>query len=376
MIGTHRVVRTDGQGRVCLEVAAAAAERGWRVTLLCDRADEDLASHPAVRFVRVPAAGLPGQLLRQAAYARRLTAALPRPAGPDTVVLLNGDIAGGAPSDLNVAHFVHSAYRRHLRVRGLRSVYHRAYAEQHARGERTAFAAAWRAVAVSARVRDELVQEVGVPEEKVVVIPNGVDLKEFHPLRDGEERPLRELAGCSDDELLALFVGDLRSERKGFGTVLQAVAQTPGVRVVAVGGQDGGPFPAMAKRLGITDRVVFLGRRDDVPGLMRQADVFVFPSAYEPFGLVVTEALASGVPVVCGPEVGAAPHAGDGGVMLRGSGDVEGLVAALSGLRDDADERGRRSIAARSAAEACGWGAMASAYLELAEAALEAKQVG
>ncbi len=359
---------TDGQGQVCLRLALAAAEADWQVQLLCDAADERLLKHPAVAFQRVPAARCPTQLLRQAAYAARLRRAVDVLRGPDAVVLLNGDAAGSAASDVNVAHFVHSSFRNQLRPSGPRSAYRRLYSELHARGERRAFAAAGVVVAVSNRVREELVADAGVPAEKIRVIPNGVDVSQFRPCDVATTRQLREQVGCDASELLAIFVGDLRSERKGFGRVLEAVAATPGVRLVAVGGHEGGPFPAKAKGLGVAYRVTFLGRRSDVADLLRQADVMTFPSVYEPFGLVVVEALASGVPVICGPEVGAATYVPDEPVLrLRDASDVAGLAGALRTLRDDRESLERLRQRSRASAENVTWTKMTAAYLRLFE---------
>ena len=360
LIGTHRVTRTDGQGRVCLEIARAAAAAGWNVTTLCDEADP----LGGVEHVRIPAATAPTQLIKQSVYKRRLTRAIDARRKPGVTVLLNGDVAGGAASDLNVCHFVHSAFRKQVVPTTPHAAYRRLYAEMHAWGERAAYANTRRVVAVSDVVRTELIEHAHVPAERIVTIPNGVDPIEFRPATVGEPRPLRDQLGVAADELLAIFVGDLRSPRKGFGHVLHAVARVPGVRVAAVGGHEGGPFPAMAKRFDVADRVHFLGRRSDVPALMRQADVMPFPSGYEPFGLVVTEALASGVPVICGPEVGAAA------VMTRpptlaAHDDVDGLATELQRLRDDPAALASLRLEARSAAESATWSSMADQYMRL-----------
>ncbi|MEM6392366.1 MAG: glycosyltransferase family 4 protein [Planctomycetota bacterium] len=366
LIGTHRVVSTDGQGRVNMKVAEAAVAAGWDVTVLADEMDAGLAGREGVVFERVPASRVPAQMVKQSVYGRRLRAAVRRRRA-GRLVLLNGDIAGGEPADVNAAHFVHTAYLKYCDGTGLRGAYRRAYHRLRAKGERAAFAAAGGVVAVSDRVRQELVEDVGVPGDRVVVIPNGVDPEEFRPLEPGEARPLRDEVGCGEGGLLAMFVGDLRSPRKGFGTVLRALAEVQGVWLVAVGGHESGPFPAMAEELGVSDRVWFLGRRSDVSGLLRQADVMPFPSAYEPFGLVVSEAMASGVPVVCGPEVGAGGLIREGGMKLRGHDDVAGLASALAGLRDDPARLERMRWAARDEVMGATWGAMGQAYVELLE---------
>jgi len=130
----------------------------------------------------------------------------------------------------------------------------------------------------------------------------------------------------------------------------------------------GSPFPALAQRLGVADRVSFLGFRDDVARLLRASDLFVFPSRYETFALVVLEALASGVPVVTARSVGAAglvtPECG---LVLPDSEDAAALARALRLLVEDAPLRERMGRTAREVAQAHGWAQMAEAYFRLYE---------
>ena len=94
--------------------------------------------------------------------------------------------------------------------------------------------------------------------------------------------------------------------RKNLDTVLQALVGASGVHLAVVGAREGSPYPALAERLGVADRVHFLGFRRDMAQIMQAVDIFVFPSRYEPFGIVVLEAMASGVPVILAATVGAA----------------------------------------------------------------------
>lgn len=367
-IVTHVVGRGDGQGRVNDEVAQALLRRGHRVDLLATHVDADLAERDGVTWHRVPPSRLPTALLRNQAFAWRTAARLRRHRPGLDAVLLNGAITW-APGDLNAAHMVHSAWLRSpahtARVRrGPYAWYQWLYTAWNARWERRAFAEAGLVVAVSEAVRDQVLA-LGLEAHRVRVIPNGVDLQEFRPgPADRHDLPVPEGA------VTALFAGDLQTSRKNLDTVLHALVDVPGLHLLVAGATDGSPYPALAGRLGLDGRVHFLGYRRDVPRLMRAADLFVLPTRYEPFGLVLVEALATGLPVVTARTAGAAPIVeAAGGTVLDDPDDVAALARALQTLAADAELRARLGTRARAAAEAHGFGRMAEQYADLIEAA-------
>jgi glycosyltransferase involved in cell wall biosynthesis len=152
---------------------------------------------------------------------------------------------------------------------------------------------------VVATCTDEVreLRALGMPPERAVVIPCGVDIGTFRPLRvPPSSRPR------------LLVIGRI-VERKGVGNAIEALAQLPGVELVVAGGPsvellETDPevvrLRAVAQRLGVADRVKFVGavRRADVPALMASADVVVAVPWYEPFGIVPLEAMACGRPIV------------------------------------------------------------------------------
>lgn len=143
---------------------------------------------------------------------------------------------------------------------------------------------------------EELVR-MGVPRHQARVVPCGVDLDLFRPDASGApERPR------------LLSIGRL-VPRKGVQTVVQALPCLPEVELVVGGGLPIGDLDrdeevnrlrAEADRLGVSGQVRFVGQvaRQDVPGLMRSATAVVCVPWYEPFGMVVLEAMACGVPVI------------------------------------------------------------------------------
>jgi glycosyltransferase involved in cell wall biosynthesis len=147
---------------------------------------------------------------------------------------------------------------------------------------------------------------------------------------------------------------------------LRALAQTPGVHLAVAGGLEGSPYPAMARQLGLSERVHWLGFRRDVDALMRAADLFVFPSRYEPFALVILEAMASGLPLITASTVGAAELVTpDCGLIVSDPEDAGALAEALRELSADGPLRQRMGCAARGIAEGCRWEQMADRYLAL-----------
>ncbi|MEM6551167.1 MAG: glycosyltransferase family 4 protein [Planctomycetota bacterium] len=374
-IVTHRLLRTDGQGKINYELALRLAERGQTVELVSSELDGPLKGAANTSWHAVPLPGwLPTQLLRNQWFAfgsrRRLRAMRKVGKRPDLIVV-NGGITYHR-ADVNIAMFVHS-YWKTVELpedgagRGVGSwvqqVYHRFYAWFNAVWEKRAFRRASASVGLAGLVEDQLRRCVGVPTKRVHVIEPGVDGEHFQALTEGEATPLREEMGVAAGERLGIFVGDLGSRRKNLELVLKAMTEVDGVRLAVVGGTTRSVYPGMAESMGLSERVRFLGRRSDVAELVRQADVFCFPSRYDPWALVVTEALASGVPVVVGPEVGASAAVEDGvnGHLLAHAEDLEGMTAALRRVVEDGLSVERRRAVRASVMERT-WDRMTDEY--------------
>jgi len=388
-IVTQHFRRTDGQGRINYEVAYELARRGGHdVTLISMQVTMPLKDTPGVVWhpVTIPA-WVRGSLLRFQMFAlaagRVLRSLDHRADRRLDLVQVNGFNVYYRAADVNVAMFVHTDwFRSRFRPRfkwrgGARALYRTAYTWLNAWLEKGAFRNARRVVALSPLVADSLVRDIGIARDRIIVIPPGVDTEEFRPLRPGEPNALRARCDLPDDAFALFFTGDIATNRKNLDLVLDTLAALePTFHLAVAGRADGSPYPARARALGIAPRVHFLGHCDDVATLLRGADAFVFPSHYDTFGLVVTEAMASGVPVITAPSVGAASviTPGRDGLVLRSSDDQDGLKAALRRLARDRHEAGRISRAARATAETLTWEAMARRYEALYQEVIAEKK--
>jgi len=208
-------------------------------------------------------------------------------------------------------------------------------------------------VAVSQRAKWDIMAQYSVPGEKIVVLYNGVDLDRFHPAKRGESRDrIRNRWKVPCDAPLVLFVGS-GFRRKGLDQLL-SLWNSPGLDRVflLVVGADARLDRYQARADVVAPgRVVFAGRQDDIENYYAAADVVALPSLQEAFGNVVLEALATGLPVLVSPDVGAAEILR--GSLLQGIVDpnngAEKIAAQLLGLlersKDPCSMRQARSLA-------------------------------
>ena len=152
-------------------------------------------------------------------------------------------------------------------------------------------------IAVSPAVRRRLVRW-GVPEQKLTVIPNGVDLgRVAFDIARGKQ--VRAEFGIGPDDYVIGVLGRLDSNKQ-VNLVIEAAAPmlVPGVTLLIVGkGGERARLEEMAGQHGVADRVVFAGERNDVGAMLSAMDLLVASSREETFGLSVVEALANGLPV-------------------------------------------------------------------------------
>jgi len=334
-------VLTGGMDRANYALADYLSRGGRAVELVAHRAAPELLARSRVTFRRVPkpwgsyALGEPflDRIGRRAA--RRASAAGAR-------VVVNGGncIARG----LNWVHYVHAAYtpEQPRTAHGLRRFLGHVGA---LRTERAALRAATRVVANSHATRRVLIEKLGVPEERAVVIYYGIDRTRFSTVVQGGAPAARARLGWPERPTVA-FIGALGDRRKGFDTLFDAWSElcrgsSWDADLVAIGsGADLGHFRDLARRRGLEARVRLLGFRTDVDELLGACDALVAPTRYEAFGLGVAEALARGLPALVSRSAGVAelyPRELEG-CLLDDPESVSEIVTRLGRWRQNMDE--------------------------------------
>jgi glycosyltransferase involved in cell wall biosynthesis len=194
------------------------------------------------------------------------------------------------------------------------------------------------AVHVTAEVEAVELRALALPFRRLALIPIGVECPETHaPLMAG---PFASLPAR-----YALFLSRI-NWKKGLDRLLQAWVHVPEVSLVIAGNDEEGYQPkleAQARKLGISDRVLFVGpaSNEDKWALYERADLFLLPSYSENFGIVVAEAMAMGCPVIVTPDVGAGELVmeADAGVII--SNEPAHLADAVRRLLADREARRR-----------------------------------
>ncbi|MBB5937168.1 glycosyltransferase [Streptomyces zagrosensis] len=365
-------VDAGGQNVHVAHLAAALAQRGHRVTVYTRKDAPDLpdrvVSRPGVEVRHVPAGPtwqLPkDELLPYMAEFGRFLVGEWQARPPDVVhshFWMSGVAALSAcrELDLPLAHTYHAlgtVKRRHQRSSDT-SPAERISCETEV-GERCD--------RVIATCRDEVAElaEMGVPAHRVTVVPCGVDTDRFAPWGRAADR-----GGCRQ---LLLQVGRL-VPRKGAAVSIAALPWLPDAELLIAGGPppeliDQEPevrrLRALARAAGVGDRVRFLGGVpcEEVPPLLRAADVVLCPADYEPFGIVPLEAMGCGTPVVASAVGGQLDTVADPGTgRLVPPSDPAALARATAALLENPAQRaacgaaGRRRVLTRY-----GWGRVAA----------------
>jgi glycosyltransferase involved in cell wall biosynthesis len=189
-------------------------------------------------------------------------------------------------------------------------------------------------ITVSRFSAQELIDLYGLSSEQIAVIPNGV-AEDFVPRRDESAMDrLRKRIGLSSKPFI-LFVGgaDPRKNHRRFLESAALVRKQFAERTLLLVGSPSHPFGSYgdsAKSYGLLDQVVCPGRlsKEELQLLYTYADVFVFPSLYEGFGLPVLEAMACGTPVITSQTTALAEVAGDAALLVDPS-DARAMAEAM-----------------------------------------------
>jgi glycosyltransferase involved in cell wall biosynthesis len=193
-------------------------------------------------------------------------------------------------------------------------------------------------ITVSNFSKDEIVKYLGVSADKIVVVPNGVDLSKFHPNYSLDEvKSVKSKYGITGDYFL--YLGTLEPRKnierliKAYGLLKKRLGTVPNLVIAGKKGWLYDPIFDVVNTLNLNSDVIFTGYADekDVPVLMNGAAVFVFPSLYEGFGLPPLEAMACGTPVITSNTASLPEVVGDAALLVDPY-SVESIADAMESL--------------------------------------------
>jgi glycosyltransferase involved in cell wall biosynthesis len=221
-------------------------------------------------------------------------------------------------------------------------------------------------IAVSKRISRDL-RECYAAKAPITVVYHGVDSNSFVPARQNPQRNVvREEIGLAPREMAFLFVGDMR---KGGRQCIEALAKHASGKLMFVSRSAEDPYRALASKLGIAERVIFVGSTGQVERYYAAADALLLPTHYDSFALVVTEAMASALPVIASREAGAAEliQHGVNGLLLDDYNDATELAEKMRMLAEDPALAEKIGQAARITAENHSWDVTAAETMQVYE---------
>ncbi|MCC8194732.1 MAG: glycosyltransferase family 4 protein [Deltaproteobacteria bacterium] len=200
-------------------------------------------------------------------------------------------------------------------------------------------------VAVSHFVRDLVLEAApAIDPARVRIIYNRPDLRRYAPPSVEQRERARRRFGMAP-EVTAIGLATSNFLLKGVAPLIRALLRLPGnCALYVAGGRNHGDYDALAHRLGVADRVHFLGTVDDMPAWYQAIDVFALPSFYDACSNAVLEALATGTPTLSSAANGSS-HFLPPENIVRDPGDSEELAGVLSRLVSEAE--GNKKTGAR-----------------------------
>lgn len=193
-------------------------------------------------------------------------------------------------------------------------------------------------ITISELEKKILLQYYDYPEDRITVVYNGLDHRQFHPGVKQYRDALRRDLDIGDSELVGLFSAN-NFHRKGLDAVIEALPLIPKEkrpRILVIGRGKRFSYQRQARRLKVLDSILFIGPVDDPERFYGASDFLVLPSRYDSFGNVHLEALACGLPVITTKMAGGSEvvRPGETGFVLDGTDRIKDLADAMIRLSD------------------------------------------
>ena len=212
-----------------------------------------------------------------------------------------------------------------------------------------------RIIAISDMIKNDIIKRYNIDQQKIKVVYNGVDLQRFTPdNRNKYRKVVREKLSLGEEFVILYISNNFRL--KGLLTLIKALGELKKSRndfkALIIGRGRNSSYRKIAKRLNCLENLMFLGHVKDIETYYAASDIYVHPTFYDSCSLVVTESLASGLPVITTRYDGASGVIDNGieGFVMENPMDYEALAEKINLFFDD-EFREKASIAAREKAE-------------------------
>lgn len=210
-------------------------------------------------------------------------------------------------------------------------------------------------IAISDMVKQDMIRWYKVPEDRITVVYNGVNIERFHPRNRQYCEEIRNQHGIKD-EIVILFVSN-NFRMKGLDYLMKALSNLKKegsslFKLLILGRDRKNPYIRLSKKIGVSKEIIFAGSTDQPEKYYGAADLLIHPTFYDPCSLTVLEALASGLPVITTSFNGVSGiiTSGQEGFIISNPRDEKTLVQQILFFLDP-NMRNRATIAARRLAE-------------------------
>jgi len=226
-------------------------------------------------------------------------------------------------------------------------------------------------IAISDIVKKEIEDLYNISSKKINVVHSGANLDFFNPNKRKFRNQIFKKHGIDLKDTLILFVGN-PFDRKGLEFVIKSLSKVnhKKIKLLVIGRKevsDMSYYNNLSKKLKVENKIKFISLTPELNKYLASSDIFIFPTLYEPFGLVILEAMASGIPVITSKDAGAAELIDNmkDGIILEDPKDYNKIADKINYLLNDKKRMKTMGKRARKKAEKYSWNAAAEKMLKV-----------